>query len=143
MKKALIALALACAAATAHAGATVNFWSQSETCPSYCAGFVTDNPAYALNWLNATSSLATTPRTVLSVNSKSYSGYTLATLFGSAVVDGQTHYFYQVTGVLVAADGSAVTVAYSLAHWTTRVTSGRDAGHLVQHWFVGSGNVTL
>lgn len=136
----LLALVLSCD--PAHAATTVNF-GPASACPTYCYGFTTDNADYALGFLNATYALAPSSYTVASVNGKAYRGTSLAEAFGDIVLLGRTHTFYQVSGVLVADDGSAITVAYTLEYWTTKVVSGRDAGHLTPHRAIGGGSVVV
>jgi hypothetical protein len=134
----LLLAVMAFATGYASAATTVNFGAASS-CPTYCTGFTTDNPAYTLNWLNATYALTSPQHTLLAVNGVTYSGATTALPQGT--VNG--HAFYQVSGVLQASDGSTVTINYALQYWTTRVVSGRDAGHIVQHRAIDGGALTL
>lgn len=138
--KTLIAIALilfgALLAGIAFAGTTVNF-GPATTCPTYCTGFTTDT-GDSLDWLNAVYALSAPPHALLSVNGKTYSGNTTATF----VAQVGTHKQYQVDGTLTAADGTSLTVSYSLEYWTTKVTSGRDAGRLVPHRLVNYGTIT-
>ena len=134
--KAPIALSLL-AVGTANAATTVNF-GPATTCPTYCTGFTTDT-ADTLDWLNAVYALSAPPHTLLSFNGKTYSGNTTATF----VAQVGTHRQYEIDGTLQAADDSTLTVSYSLDYWTTKVTSGRDAGHVVPHRMVDGGTITV
>jgi hypothetical protein len=135
--KTLIALSLL-AVGAANAATTVEF-SAASSCPTYCTGFTTDNEAYSLDWLNAVYANSNPPHTLLSVNGATYSGNTTALVTGSV----GTHTFYDVSGSLQASNGSTIGVDYKLEYWTTRVVSGRDAGHTVAHRMVDGGTFTL
>lgn len=126
-------------AGQAKAETIVNF-GPAASCPTYCTGFTTDNPAYVLNWLNPTYALTTAPRTLLSLNSAQYAGATGPVIFLAMV---GTHSLYQVEGDLFDANDNPIHVKYVLEFWTTKVVSGRDAGHIVQHRMVDSGAITL
>jgi len=137
--KALIGLTiLAGGIGIAAASSAVNF-GQATSCPTYCTGFKTSSTGYVLDWLNATYALSSPRHTLLSVNGVAYSGNTTATHVSTI----GPYRFYQVDGRLQAANGSTLEVSYMLQYWTTRVTSGRDAGHLVQHRSVNGGQLTL
>lgn len=114
----------------------VNF-GPASTCPTYClwAAPTTDNPAYTLDWLNAAYALSAPPHTLLSVNGKTYSGNNTVTAMGMI----GTHQLYQIDGTFAAADGSVVTVSYSLEYWATRGSTGR----ITQHRFVDGGSLVV
>lgn len=135
---ALTMLAGGMATGTAAAATTVNFGA-AASCPTYCTGFVTSKAAYRLDWLNATYALTSAPRTLLSVNGIAYSGSTTATRASTVGI----YSYYHVSGLLQAANGSTLTVAYMLQYWTTKVTSGRDAGRVVAHRAVSGGQLVF
>jgi hypothetical protein len=135
--KILLALAML-TAGVASASTTVNFGA-ARSCPTYCKGFVTSNPAYRLNWLNAMYALTSPRHTLLSVNGHEYSGYTRATLVSK--IGG--YRFYQVEGPMQAANGSTLSVSYMLKYWKTRSTSGKDAGQIVQHRAISGGQLVF
>lgn len=136
--KRLIALTMWAGGAAALAATTVNF-GPASSCPSYCTGFKTDNNRYTLNWLNATYANTAQPHTLLAVNSLTYSGHTTATLLSTI----GTNRYYQVDGRLQAANGATLSTSYMLHYWTTRVRSGRDAGHIVAHRMVSGGDLVF
>lgn len=136
--KLLPMLVLALGTTLADAATTVNY-GPSTTCTTYCTGFVTDNAAYVLNWLNAVYALTTQPRTLLAVNSLSYSGSTTATMVSTI----GTHRFYQVNGQLLAANGATLAVSYMLEYWTTTIVSGRGVNQVVVHRAVNGGDLVL
>lgn len=135
--KMLIALAML-VGGIALASTTVNFGA-ATSCPTYCTGFKTDSAKYSLGWLNATYALSSPQHTLLAVNGAGYSGNTTATLTSTVGI----YRFYEVDGRLQAANGATLTVSYMLEYWTTRATSGRDAGHIVQHRAVNGGELVF
>jgi hypothetical protein len=122
----------------AIADTSVNF-GPSKSCPTYCTGFRTDHARYRLDWLNAMYATTAPRHTLLSVNGLDYSGHTSAVLVSKI----GKHRFYQVDGRLQAADGSTLSASYMLQYWTTRVTSGRDAGRIVAHRSIGGGELVF
>jgi hypothetical protein len=127
------------ATAESAAASTAVDFGPSKACPTYCTGFKTDDRRYTLDWLNAVYANVAPHRTVLSVNGVTYSGSTTAVRVSKI----GTHRFYQVDGRLQSANGSTLTVSYLLQYWTTRVVSGRDAGHIVPHRAVNGGQLTF
>ena len=83
----------------------------AASCPTYCSGFTTDDPAHTIDFIN--------PRynntTVVSVNAVVYRGPAAWVAVRS---------IRNPNCWLTAADGSSIRATIAEEHWTTRVNSG-------------------
>jgi hypothetical protein len=126
----LAAIALTLFSGTALAGTTFNFSPAKDGsyyCPTYCMGFVTDNPKYTVPWVNI------------------YQGWPLFS------VNGVTYRSTKIgDGTFVNTDGTCATFkapcklsAVITYYYTyTRVNSGR-AHYTIAHLHVTGGTIKI
>ncbi len=126
-----------CAAPAFAQTATFTFGA-AQSCPTYCAGFSTDNPDYTVDFVNPNYA-GPSWQTIIAVNGVYYRGtasYVTTGAIGS-------HLIWQETNVpCYAPDGSSILLTMTVEHWVTRVNSGR-AHYSIQHNVVLGGSVTI
>ena len=131
----VLGLIILLSAATASAQTVVNF-GPAASCPTYCAGFATDNPAVTVDWINSWYN----GTTIMSVNGVVYAGPAAFTVSASC---GTRCTLEQETNVrLAAANGSYVTATILMRQSTTYVNSGRAHYYLTRR-YVLNGSVTI
>ena len=136
--KTIIALALAFAGMTANA---FDFsLDTSGSCGTYCSGYVTDDPAYTVDYVNDQYSGSPNRfRETISINGKVYSGYATGP-DGGGVLFNST--FDSVTQTFTS-DGTYVTLSnLSYAYRHTCTHSGRGQHCTSWYWITG-GTVTV
>ena len=108
----------------------------AETCPTYCAGFATDNPDVTADWIKSWYN----GMTIIGVNGVVYSG-TVAFEVDSSC--GTRCYFEQETDVpLCAADGTFVLATIVMRQTAVYVNSGRAHYYLTRRYVLG-GSMTI
>lgn len=129
------ATALGLTLAASGQAATVFNFGPAGSCPTYCNGFTTDNPAYTIDYVNPRYNATT----IVSINGVVYRGNSSWVATG---VNG-THTIYTETNVLLTAtDGTSIHATITEEYWTTKVNSGR-AHYTIQHNYVTGGSISI
>ena len=117
-------------------GQTVVNFGAAASCPTYCTGFTTDNPAVTVDWINSWYNGST----LMSVNGVVYKGTAAFSISSSC---GTSCYLEQETNVpLYATDGTSILATIAIKQTTTYVNSGRAHYYLTRRFVLG-GSITI